>query len=173
MIYTNLIRIKKFSDLLIPWLSSAEITFLSLMIVSLPSLEAPKNIFLVFFLLSSILRQLSVKKYIWNNWDWIFCIYIGAALVSALLPSITAGDEWKGFRGMLAWTSVGWLISRTNYSANQLKLIFFLIIISAIPPTIIGLTEYLITHTKGGLQLHSVGHVNHSAIYLCMILFSD
>jgi O-antigen ligase len=29
--------------------------------------------------------------------------------------------------------------------------------------------QYLFLHTKGDLQLHSVGHVNHSAIYLSMM----
>ena len=32
-----------------------------------------------------------------------------------------------------------------------------------------GLIQYLYLHTKPDLQLHSVGHVNHSAIYLTMI----
>lgn len=161
---------QKINDSLSHWLPTAEIIFLSLMIVFLPSLETPKNIFLVLFLLSSTLRQLTFNDYNWKQWDWIFFIYIGAALLSAIFSGITPGDEWRGFRGMLAWTSVGWLISRTNYSAKQFKLIFLTIILSAIPPTVIGLAQYLIIHSKGDLQLHSVGHVNHSAIYLCMIL---
>jgi hypothetical protein len=28
----------------------------------------------------------------------------------------------------------------------------------------------MVIHTKGALELHSVGHVNHSAIYLGIIL---
>jgi O-antigen ligase len=38
-----------------------------------------------------------------------------------------------------------------------------------LPPLIWGLAETLFLHTKDALQLHSVGHVNHSAIYLCMM----
>ena len=38
-----------------------------------------------------------------------------------------------------------------------------------LPPLLWGLTQLLILFTKDSLQLHSVGHVNHSAIYLCMI----
>jgi hypothetical protein len=38
-----------------------------------------------------------------------------------------------------------------------------------IPALVWGLTESLVLHTKDALQLHSLGHVNHSAIYLCMM----
>jgi O-antigen ligase len=38
-----------------------------------------------------------------------------------------------------------------------------------LPPLAWGLMQYLFLHTKEALQLHSVGHVNHSAIYLCMM----
>jgi len=38
-----------------------------------------------------------------------------------------------------------------------------------LPPLVWGLMQLLILFTKDSLQLHSVGHVNHSAIYLCMM----
>ena len=39
-----------------------ELTFLSLMLLSLPSLEAPKNIFLILFLATSLYRQYTKKQ---------------------------------------------------------------------------------------------------------------
>jgi O-antigen ligase len=43
-------------------------------------------------------------------------------------------------------------------------------ILGTLPPLAWGLIEYMVIHTKDTLQLHSVGHVNHSAIYLGIIL---
>ena len=40
----------------------------------------------------------------------------------------------------------------------------------SLPPLLWGLIESLVLHTKEALQLHSVGHVNHSAIYLSMMV---
>jgi len=42
-------------------------------------------------------------------------------------------------------------------------------VLSTLAPLLVGLYQYLIIHTKPNLQLYSVGHVNHSAIYLVMI----
>jgi len=39
-----------------------ELTFLSLMLLSLPSFEAPKNIFLILFLATSLYRQFIKKQ---------------------------------------------------------------------------------------------------------------
>ncbi len=43
-------------------------------------------------------------------------------------------------------------------------------ILGTLPPLAWGLIQYMVIHTKGALELHSVGHVNHSAIYLGIIL---
>jgi O-antigen ligase len=43
-------------------------------------------------------------------------------------------------------------------------------ILGTLPPLAWGLIQYMVIHSKDTLQLHSVGHVNHSAIYLGIIL---
>jgi O-antigen ligase len=146
-----------------------EIIFLSLMLLSLPSLEAPKNIFLAAFIVTSIWRQFKTKLN-WNLWDSIFLIYISSAFLSALFAGFGPGDEWIGFRGMLFWSIFGWTVGRANYSSKEITWIFWVAILSTLPPLAWGLIEYMAIHTKNSLQLHSVGHVNHSAIYLGIIL---
>lgn len=154
------------------WLLISELAFLSLMIVFLPSLEAPKNVFLVFFLTVSFIRQIQIPMKPLNSWDFIFFIYIIAAFLSAIFAGISNGDEWKGFKGIFFWVFTGWLITRANYPKKTLSFIFILTLISTIPPLVLGSIQYLAFHTKD-LELHSVGHVNHSAIYLCIILGSS
>jgi O-antigen ligase len=148
-----------------------ELAFLSLMLLSLPSLEAPKNIFLILFLVTSLYRQYVNKtKGPWQLWDWIFLSYIASAFLSAVFAGIAHGTEWGGFRSILIWTGFAWLLSRTQYNKKEITWIIWVTILGTLPPLAWGLIEYMVIHTKGALQLHSVGHVNHSAIYLGIIL---
>ena len=148
-----------------------ELAFLSLMLLSLPSLEAPKNIFLILFLATSLYRQYTKKtKDSWRLWDWIFLSYIASAFLSAAFAGIPHGAEWGGFSSFLIWTGFAWLLSRTQYESKEITWIIWVTILGSLPPLAWGLIEYMVIHTKDTLQLHSVGHVNHSAIYLGIIL---
>ena len=148
-----------------------ELSFLSLMVLSLPSLEAPKNIFLILFLATSLYRQCTKKTQDpWRLWDWIFLSYIASAFLSAAFAGIAHGAEWGGFRSILIWTGFAWLLSRTQYNQKEITWIIWVTILGTLPPLAWGLIEYMLIHTKDTLQLHSVGHVNHSAIYLGIIL---
>jgi O-antigen ligase len=146
-----------------------EIALLSLFLAFLPSLEAPKNIFLACYLLVALYRQSQLPLSNWNVWDWIFLCLILSPFLTALSPGFAGGAEWKGFRGMLLWTIFGWTISRSDYNFIEKKYLFIFSIIMTLPPLIWGLVELLFLHTSKSLELHSVGHVNHSAIYLCII----
>jgi O-antigen ligase len=146
-----------------------ELTFLSLFLVFLPSIEAPKNIFLASYLITALYRQSQLPSLKWSIWDWIFLSIIFSSLLSALFPGVAGGSEWKGFRGMLFWMTFGWTLYRSDYNELDKKYLFIFAILMTLPPLIWGLAETLYLHTKGFLQLHSVGHVNHSAIYLCMM----
>ncbi len=146
-----------------------ELAFLSLFLAFLPSLEAPKNIFLAGYLITALYRQSQLPSSKLNVWDWVFLSLIASSFLSALSPFVVGGSEWKGFRGMLLWITFGWTLFRADYNFNERKYLFIFAIIMTLPPLIWGLTESLVLHTKDALQLHSVGHVNHSAIYLCMI----
>jgi hypothetical protein len=90
-----------------------ELVFLLFMILSLPSFEAPKNIFLVLFVTVAIFRQLKTPSLrSWVGWDWMFLIIIVSALLSTVFAGLSPGDEWKGFRVLLTFIGVGWLVSR-------------------------------------------------------------
>jgi O-antigen ligase len=148
-----------------------EMIFLTLMLLSLPSLEAPKNIFLILFLTTALYREWSQSKTKpWGFWDWIFLSYISSSFLSAIFAGISPGNEWGGFRGILIWTGFAWLLSRSKYTPQEITWLIWIAILGTLPPLIWGLVEYMIIHTKNTLELNSVGHVNHSAIYLGIIL---
>lgn len=145
---------------------------LGLMIISLPSIEAPKNIFLVGFLLTSVLNEahkFSQKVRQWSSWDSIFLTIVFTAFLSTLFAGMPNLEEWKGYKVLLTAILTGWLLSRTHYTPENYQGVFVLIVLGTIPPLFWGLYEFLIVHSKKALEIHSVGHVNHSAIYLTMI----
>ena len=152
-----------------------DFAMLSLMIVSLPSLEAPKNIFLVGYLITRVISEIiqfkqGIKQ--WKSWDFIFLTIIFTAFLSTIFAGFSGLEEWKGYKVFLSAVLTGWLISRTHYSQNQYHIIFLLTVLAIIPPLLWGLYEYIIIHSKTSLEIHSVGHFNHSAIYLTMIFGS-
>ncbi len=153
-------------------LPSLDLIMLSLMILSLPSLEAPKNIFLVGYLLTRLtseIIQFNKRMRLWSHWDTLFLTIVFTALLSTLYAGMPHLEEWKGYGVLMTAILSGWFLSRAQYSRENYQSLFKLIILGAIPPLLVGLYQYLIIHTKPNLQLHSVGHVNHSAIYLVMI----
>jgi O-antigen ligase len=146
-----------------------ELIFLSLFLAFLPSLEVPKNVFLAGYLITALCRQSQTPSSKWIIWDWVFLSLIVSSFLSALFPFMIGGSEWKGFRGMLLWITFGWTLYRADYNFDEKKYLFIFAILMTVPPLLWGLTQLLILFTKNSLQLHSVGHVNHSAIYLCMM----
>ena len=63
-----------------------ELTFLSLFLAFLPSLEAPKNIFLIGYLIATYYRQSQLAIFKWGIWDWLFLSLIISSFLSALFP---------------------------------------------------------------------------------------
>jgi O-antigen ligase len=153
-------------------LPAFDLYMLGLMILSLPSLEAPKNFFLVGFLLTRLtIEIIQFKKgmRLWFGWDTCFMMIVFTALLSTLYAGMPHREEWRGFGVFMTAILTAWFLSRAQYSRKNYQGLFILIILGAIPALLWGLYQYLIILTKPNLQLHSVGHVNHSAIYLVMI----
>lgn len=146
-----------------------EFLFLALFIFSLPSFEAPKNIFWVFFFITALVRLFySFRNFQVQTWDVLFFALVLSAFLTTIFPGFKGYDEWKGFKDLLMYTSIGWLIYRSNYSKKQLNFLLIFIIISTIPPLLWGIWLKIGPINKEFLELNSVGHVNHSAIYLTM-----
>jgi O-antigen ligase len=153
-------------------LPTLELITLSLMVISLPSLEAPKNIFLVGYLLTRMITevyQLKEGRKLWGHWDNLFATIVFTALLTTIFAGFSGHEEWKGYRVLLTGVLTGWALSRTCYSMIQYQLLFKLIVLSTLPPLIWGLYELYVIKSKIYLEIHSVGHVNHSAIYLTII----
>lgn len=84
------------------------------------------------------------------------------ALSGAWPQSLSAGAD------ALRNASVAWLIARGGYSARQLLALLCAAVAGALVALAWGLVELLRASGPASLELHSVGHVNHSAIYLAV-----
>lgn len=89
-------------------------------------------------------------------------VVAAGALSGAWPQSLSAGAD------ALRNASVAWLIARGGYSARQLLAVLAAAVAGALAAFAWGLVELLRASGPAYLELHSVGHVNHSAIYLAI-----
>ncbi len=146
-----------------------EIISLGLLLFFLPNFEAPKNLFLLSYLIFGLIRHfknpnfLKIKKI-----DYIFLILLISLLLSTIFSAYT-GDEWHGLRSGITMILFGWLLARSEYSKKTLNTLFVISILSVIPTILFGFYELFWLKKFYFLKLHSVGHVNASGIYLATV----
>ena len=146
-------------------LSNAEFALLCCFSVALPLVEAPKNIFLGLFVLMWVGRSLRLRNFgqISRAWDAVFAgLIIAPALCTLLTPYM---HQWKEVRDVFGYVSLGWVVARSRLNRGQV----YWLIACLVGATLLGLAQgYWVLATdpkRMWLQLNSVGHVNHSALY--------
>ncbi len=148
-------------------IQSLSFFLLVLLIFTLPSFEAPKTIFLILFIVITLFypsNQFHFKKLTLSDFMIIYWILIG--FVCAYFSGIDH-KEWSGARSATLIPLFLLTLKHSRFSEKEFTLLYTSIIIS----TLLSLTEgywQLLNHHKTTLELHSVGHVNHSAIYLAL-----
>ncbi|GAO34773.1 hypothetical protein SCT_0153 [Sulfuricella sp. T08] len=142
---------------------------LAALILFIPLLEAPKNIFWLAFICIWFTNRIRAKDFggAWDIWDSLIGFWIlSGYLISAF--SGLHGGEWGGANDILRYGSILWVIKRSGYSRTELRWLTIVIICSTFIALSHALWSLFVTHTKHALELNSVGHVNHSAIYLAI-----
>ena len=144
--------------------------FLLLLILALPSQETPKLIFWGIFVLSSVILLISnpqEKK--WDLLDTLIVIWMSSGLIVAYFAGIHH-KEWSGSTDLIIFTSV-LLILKNSYSPyKNINIIFNVILLSTLLASLLAIWQLLILGSKEYIEFHSVGHVNHTAIYLSLSL---
>lgn len=137
----------------------------------LPLYEAPKSIFCVLYVVIWIVNRVRARDFggRWDIWDSLIAAWIASGFVVAAFAGAPGGDEWRGALDLLRYGSVLWLTKRSRYSPRELAWIFGSLVASTVAGLVMGYIM-LWRGQGGGLQLNSVGHVNHTAIYIAMML---
>jgi O-antigen ligase len=152
------------------YLAQIEFALLCLVIAVLPTFEAPKQIFWGLYFITAITRLMINRSLLDFQWpDLFFGLWLAAALASTLGAGMPGHHEWKGFTDLFMYSSTAWLVYRSNYTPTQLKNLLILSVVLVLPPLLWGIWLHLGPINKQYLELKSVGHVNHSAIYLCIV----
>jgi hypothetical protein len=153
-------------NLIMNKIAAVDIRFLLLaaMLVFLPGVEALKNIFAFLFVLSWVL--ISKKN---NNWggkwqliDSIFLLWILADIFVSINAVITHQLSGSNFRDIIRFVLIAWVLSRIYFPKDKLIELALISVIATV--VTLGYSYY----STGGIlkELHSVGHINHTAIFL-------
>ena len=78
-------------------------------------------------------------------------------------------DEWKGTWDVIRYGTLGWIICHSSFSNFDLIKLLYNLIVSCVLTSYLGLYEHIDSGSRH-IELNSVGHVNHSAIYLGLVI---
>lgn len=153
-------------------LSPTEILSLAGLLFFLPLLEAPKNLFWLAFVIFWLGRAMFRGAGWGGAWrparDLPFFALLAAAGAACLLAP-PFPQKWNEVGDVLRYTLLGLLISRSQFSEKQLFLVLIAILAGTLVAAAHGWWAWRVAETTAMFELNSVGHTNHSAIYLCMV----
>ncbi len=144
--------------------SDVRYILLLLLMFFLPSFEALKNISALFFVLTWV--YIAKKNDDWGGkWqtiDTIFLFWVSADIIISINAVLTHQLPGNDFRDVLRFVLIGWALSRTNFSDKKL---INLVLVTLVAVVLSLLYSY---YSGDGVlkELYSVGHINHTAIYL-------
>jgi O-antigen ligase len=136
----------------------------------LPLFEAPKNLLWIAFIAVWLVNRWRARDFggRWDHWDTLIVLWIASGYAAAAFAGIH-GDEWHAAADIVRYASVLWLLKRSRYPDRT----WIGLLVAIVAGTGVGLAwgyyGVLITEEHFSLGLHSVGHVNHSAIYLAIV----
>lgn len=146
-----------------------EFSLLLGLVLVLPLLEAPKNLLWLAYLATWAVNRFRDRNFggPWDKWDTLIALWVAAGYAFAPFAGLHY-SEWGGANDVLRCVSLLWLVKRSGYSHGKLVWLIAAAALSAAIALGYGLWELFVTRRHVNLQLNSVGHANHSAIYLAI-----
>ena len=147
-------------------IAAVDLRFLLLaaMLVFLPGVEALKNIFAFLFILSWVMHAKKNNDWggKWEVIDTIFLLWILTDIFVSINAIITHQLPGSNFRDVIRFVLIAWVLSRIYFPKEKLRELALISVIA----TLITLSYSY--YSTGGIlkELHSVGHINHTAIFL-------
>ncbi len=147
----------------------AEIACLIGLAFVLPIFEASKNLFWFLYLVLWCINRIRARDGggPWHGWDTLICVFVVAPWIDGLFAGLHGG-EWGGARDVGRYGLLLWAVSRTRYTARQWRAIVIALLLGTLTAGCAG-AWFMFEDGRKELELHSVGHSNHSAIYLTVM----
>lgn len=146
--------------------------------IFLPLVEMPKNLAWLLYVVAWFVNRLRDGELgrrllqTWDGWDTLFALWIGTGYLVSLFSGIK-GTEIGGAHELARYALLGWLVKRAGYGPREMRLVMGSLVLATLAGLPYGYWAWwkLVQIGKsGGLTLHSVGHVNHSAIYIAIVI---
>ena len=152
-------------------LNSAEQWALLAMVAFLPALEAPKKIAVVLYLVFWAINRWRSKEWggSWSSWDFVVFALIGGVYASAAFGAFWPDKGLGAANDVLVYGLVFLALRRSRFEEKFLWRLFAVAIVATLLTLLYGYWGLLVTKKRVFLGLNSVGHVNHSAIYMAII----
>lgn len=135
----------------------------------LPLYEAPKNILWLAWAAAWIVNRRRDRD--WGGpldaWDGLIVAWIASAYLVAAFSGVKA-NEWLGANDVLRYASVALLLRRSRPTGRELGLLATALLAGCLVGLAWGSWRLWVSHSRPFLELHSVGHVNHSAPYIAI-----
>ena len=149
-----------------------EISLLLAFCIFLPLVEVWKNVALLAYLGAWTVNRLRARDFggAWRAADSLVVLWVGAAYLAALYAGLD-GDPWAKTGDVAASALLFWLATRAGYANREWRWVFGALVLSTAVGLAIGYWRIWSGVGKSGdLQLYSVGQVNHTAIYLAIMM---
>ena len=132
----------------------------------LPLLEFWKNLFLVSYAIAWVVNRMRARDFggPWRTSDSVAALWLGCAYLAAVFAGLE-GRALAKTGDVAASAVLFWMASRAGYSRAELTAVLGAIVLSTLAGLLHGywrIEQMNIEFDR--LQLHSVGHVNHSGI---------
>ena len=155
------------------WLAPSEFEFLLLFAFFLPFREAPKTIFWALYIVTWLINRIPARNFggPWRIWDSVAVAPLASGVQAATFAGIRtpSGREWLALNDPFMQTALLLCLWRARYGVAQWKAVFGMLLFSCVISELEGIWLWKVAGSNQALQLKSVGHVNHSAIYLAII----
>lgn len=135
----------------------------------LPLFEAPKNLLWLAYAIVWVGNRLRSRSLggPWSAWDTAILAWIASGYGVAAFAGIH-NSEWLSAFDILRYGSVLWMLKRSGYKPAALSTLLLYITAGTLVALARGGYELWTIAGREHLGLNSVGHVNHSAIYVAI-----
>jgi O-antigen ligase len=140
--------------------------------IFLPLVEFWKNVAWLAYVLAWLVNRVRAGSIggAWRWWDTLVLVWAGSAYLSAAFAGLE-GNAWAKTGDVATHAVLLWLVMRAGYSEREIGWALGALVASTLLGLVYGYWRIWSGAGKSGtLQLHSVGHVNHTAIYLAIML---
>jgi len=149
----------------------AEGFFLLMVALFLPAFEAPKNIALVFYLGFWTINRYRCTDWggRWSGFDSWTLAMIASAYVAAAWGAFVPAKGLAAANDVLTYGLLFMAVRRADYGPALIYRVLAVVVMATLATLAWGYWGLWGTHERQTLGLHSVGHVNHSAIYMAIV----